>query len=355
MDRRPTLEARPPVVIDAIVRALIPPACREHVVGDLWERYRSPWRFAIDAATTVPFVIVSQIRRTSTVGAVFIQAFLLFTGFSVGSGRLGRVLAPLVVGVLALVFRDAYRRSVSISAKQIAVDVLVAAGAVLVSQGLLAVIAPQLTMSMSGYASGAVVLGLVFCLRLQNPGLGAVPPRHAMAPVPATLDALVKEVRLHERLGRRAMRIEALAGLGVAIFFIVPLLSSPNWFLRIGWGLASAYGLYVAAIMSRHSPRPMPEGLEFRESLAYYRHQLERQHGYIRTMWFWYLMPFTPAMAFIVAGGAVAAAERGRPLWPALIMIAIVLAVGGVIHAGSHGMARKLRMRIDTLSAAEKQ
>lgn len=42
MDRRPTLETRPPVLIDAVVRALIPPACREHVVGDLWERYRSP-------------------------------------------------------------------------------------------------------------------------------------------------------------------------------------------------------------------------------------------------------------------------------------------------------------------------
>ena len=50
MDRRPTMEARPPVLIDAIVRTLIPPACREHVVGDLWERYRSPAQFTLDAA-----------------------------------------------------------------------------------------------------------------------------------------------------------------------------------------------------------------------------------------------------------------------------------------------------------------
>ena len=57
MDRRPTLETRPPVLIDAVVRALIPPACREHVVGDLWERYRSPWQFVLDAARTIPFVL----------------------------------------------------------------------------------------------------------------------------------------------------------------------------------------------------------------------------------------------------------------------------------------------------------
>jgi hypothetical protein len=99
----------------------------------------------------------------------------------------------------------------------------------------------------------------------------------------------------------------------------------------------------------------MPQGLDFQKSLAYYRQQLERQHGYVRTMWLWYLLPGTPAMTFIMAGGAVAAAERGRPLWPGLVAVATVVAVGGVIHQGSQGMARKLRVRIDTISAAENQ
>jgi hypothetical protein len=73
MDRRPPLEARPPALIDAAVRLLVPVPCREHVIGDLWERYRSPRSFVLDALRTIPFVVISQVRRTSTLSAVFIQ------------------------------------------------------------------------------------------------------------------------------------------------------------------------------------------------------------------------------------------------------------------------------------------
>ena len=60
-----TMEARPPALIDALVRRLVPPACREHVVGDLWERYTSPRHYALDAVRTIPAVVASQIRRTA--------------------------------------------------------------------------------------------------------------------------------------------------------------------------------------------------------------------------------------------------------------------------------------------------
>ena len=58
------LEVRPPALVDAVIRLLIPPACREHVLGDLWERYTSPRQYVIDALRTLPFVICSQMRRT---------------------------------------------------------------------------------------------------------------------------------------------------------------------------------------------------------------------------------------------------------------------------------------------------
>ena len=97
---------------------------------------------------------------------------------------------------------------------------------------------------------------------------------------------LVIEVRLHERIGRRAIFIEALAGVVPAIFFIFSVVSSPNWMLRIGFVLASAYGLYVAVFVLRHRAQPMPQGLGFRESLAYYRRELARQQGHVQTMWY---------------------------------------------------------------------
>ena len=51
----------------------------------------------------------------------------------------------------------------------------------------------------------------------------------------------------------------------------------------------------------------------------------------------------------------MAAAERGRPAWPALIMAAIAAGVGLIVHKGSQDAARKLGIRIDILKAAEDQ
>ncbi|HET9474172.1 MAG TPA: hypothetical protein VFO82_09775, partial [Steroidobacteraceae bacterium] len=197
--------------------------------------------------------------------------------------------------------------------------------------------------------------GMIFFLRLQNPGIGSPQPRQALAHVPASLDALVTEVRMHERLGLRAIRIEVGAGMVLAVFFLFPSFNATNWALRIGWALASVYGLYVAAVVSRHRPRRMPDGLGFTESLEFYCAALERQHHMVRTMWMWYLMPFTPAITFIMIGATLVAAERGRPLWPGVMFIAIMAGIGLLVHRGSQDMARKLRVRIDTLASAQER
>jgi hypothetical protein len=57
--------SRPPELMEKIVRLLVPPATREHVMGDLSERYRSPRQYLTEVLRSLPFIIVSQIRRTS--------------------------------------------------------------------------------------------------------------------------------------------------------------------------------------------------------------------------------------------------------------------------------------------------
>jgi hypothetical protein len=354
MDRRPTLETRPPVLIDTIVRTLIPPGCREHVVGDLWERYRSPGSFVIDAIRTVPFVIASQIRRTNKIGGVVVQAFVMVVGLTVGSRGFKPVLVPVVAGILALALRDAYKRNVSLSAREILVDITFGAGGILASQAALVVLSPQLLLPIPGLIAGVVTLSMVFVLRLQNPNLGAIPQR-TVSLAPATLDALMTEVRLYERLGRRAIHIEAVAGIALAAFFLIPLVTARNWPLRIGWALASAYGLYVAAFVSRHRVQPMPDGLGFSQSLEFYRQALIRHRGFVRTMWLWYLLPFVPAVCFIMVGSVMVAVERGRPAWPVLGLALVVGFIGLIVHKGSQDVARKLGVRIDALGAVEER
>src|ERR1700681_2987187 len=48
----------PPLLIEAIVRRLTPAPCREHVLGDLCERYTSPLAYVSQAVRTLPYVIV---------------------------------------------------------------------------------------------------------------------------------------------------------------------------------------------------------------------------------------------------------------------------------------------------------
>jgi hypothetical protein len=348
------VETRPPALIETIVRLSIPAPCREHVVGDLWERYRSPGSFMLDAARTVPFVIASQIRRTTRGSALVIQAFLLAVGFAVGAGGLVTPIAPVAAALLGLVLRDAYKSCVSVSAGQVLRDLAVGAGFVVASQIGLALLRPSLLLPLPAAVSGAVAFGMVFLLRLQNPGLGTQPRRN-LVQAPASLDALVTEVRMHESLTSRAIRIEMSAGVVLAVFFLFPMFSAQNWALRVGWALASAYGLYVAIVVSRHRPQPMPEGMGFNQSIRFYREVLEKQHGVVRTMWLWYVLPFAPSSAFVVIGSALVASDRGRPLWPAAIFIAILAGIGLLVHRNSQDMARKLRARIDTLASAEEQ
>src|SRR6185503_7620798 len=54
----------PSRIAEAVVAILLPPASREEVLGDLYERFRSPSRYAVDALITVPMVVISRIRRT---------------------------------------------------------------------------------------------------------------------------------------------------------------------------------------------------------------------------------------------------------------------------------------------------
>jgi hypothetical protein len=354
MDRRPTLETRPPVLIDAVVRRLIPARCREHVVGDLWERYRSPLGYTVDAMRTVPFVIVSQIRRTSTFSLVVVQAFALVVPFAVASGGIRRLIAPVCAGLLGLVLRDAYKSGLSLSVSQVARDVAIGLALAAISQLLIAAAWPDLLLPPRGVAAAIASFGMIFLLRLQSPGL-ANQPRQTLAAAPASLEALVTEVRLYERVTLRAVRIEMWAGVIVGFAFVIPMLSSPNWTLRVGWALTASYGLYVAYVISQKKPRRMPDGLGLKEALTFYRTALEGQHRAVRTMWRWYLLPIIPGMLFVMAGSTMAAVGRGRPAWPGAVSLAVVALIGVAVHFGALGATRKLRVRIDALKVAEEQ
>jgi hypothetical protein len=66
---------------EVIATILIPPACREEVLGDLYERNATPGQYVRDALRTVPLVIAGRIRRTSDPGLLAMHAIVLYLCF----------------------------------------------------------------------------------------------------------------------------------------------------------------------------------------------------------------------------------------------------------------------------------
>jgi hypothetical protein len=90
----------PPPWLEQVVLLAIPPAARENVAGDLWETYRNPHQYAAEALRTVPFVILSQMRRNLNPLGLMLQGALIFLCLG---GPATLLLLPL------LMLRDAYQ------------------------------------------------------------------------------------------------------------------------------------------------------------------------------------------------------------------------------------------------------
>ena len=75
------MKQSPPNAIQRAVVLLIPPACREHVLGDLYERNQTKWAYILDAIGVVPYTIWSQIRRTTSPQLFLSQAAALSASF----------------------------------------------------------------------------------------------------------------------------------------------------------------------------------------------------------------------------------------------------------------------------------
>jgi hypothetical protein len=112
---------RPPRLLEAIVEFLTPPACREVVLGDLYERYRSPLYYISDAWYAIPCVVYSRIRRTADPGVLLMDAMLLYASFIGAAWQLDRELLyqhsgllrlaiPVAATLIALMLSDAYAR-----------------------------------------------------------------------------------------------------------------------------------------------------------------------------------------------------------------------------------------------------
>ena len=366
MGRRPVdrkVGAQPPESLEKLVRWLVPAACREHVVGDLNERYRSPGKYLVDTLCVLPFVIANQVRRSSSLPRIVVRAFVLWYGAFLGMKQESWLVAtlPTVLATVALILRDAYRPTAPSSpsptpAREAAFDIVLVCVCVLLVETGTALWAPELLLSRQALVFG-VPLGCValFILRMQNP------PRSIWAtPAPTSLSyaELVTEVRGYEAVWQRALRIEI--GMSLALVVVAALLwFAFPWIARgpiaqLGFATTAAGGLFVALLVhKRWRLQRVPDGLSFAETLACYRHTLELRIEHSRTYVWWHLVPILLGPAVFALGPFLLHPRPTEMPFGGVVILAVVIVMIVLVRRAS---LNKYQQRIDQLGVvAEKR
>lgn len=113
------MESGPSKIAEGIVYWLLPPACREEVIGDMRERNDGPARFLLEATHTIPSVVYSRIRRTTDVVVAMMEALSVYTALVMAARWLNpellfrdygfaRLAIPTAVFLSAIILADAY-------------------------------------------------------------------------------------------------------------------------------------------------------------------------------------------------------------------------------------------------------
>jgi hypothetical protein len=113
------MHSAPPKTVEKIIGFLIPPASREEVLGDLFERCTSSGQYMLEALQVLPMVILSRIRRTADPQVLLMEALALYLSYMGAAwyqdraflyqdrGYL-RLAIPAAMILLGLILEDAY-------------------------------------------------------------------------------------------------------------------------------------------------------------------------------------------------------------------------------------------------------
>lgn len=351
MDAR-KVEARPPIVIEQVVRPLVPPAAREEVLGDLSERYRSPIAYIADALATVPFVIASQIRRSSSLPVLGLQAFILFAclgGFAAAQGdppmwlRAG---IPAAAASLGLVLRDAYRTTDRPDIGRAIVDGLTAAACVALTHGAIYVLQGAFKPVLSWMLPGPLLMlgilaPLMLCLlRFGVDGDDRTAPAGGM-----TCADLANAYARFQRRTRRRNVAELVIGIACMAFASFYLWRFQPAVAPFGWAMMIGHGIAMICIATMGWVRDMPRQPASGPLLSQYQRELSRLRHIRQYLWWWYLVPMFVGITTNLIAPGISASDATRILAGGGACLLLGLCIAGL----NHDRGRRVQEKIDGL------
>jgi hypothetical protein len=154
-----------------------------------------------------------------------------------------------------------------------------------------------------------------------------------------------------ERTISRRNRREYAASAFVVVWFSVWAWFAESAVVALGCWLVVLAALWVVFHLHRGGTARRPAGeQEVMSGLEFLRSELVRQRDLLRSVWWWYLLPFVPGMLLILVGYSLE--QPGRWDLLALGIFATVTFVG--IGLLNQRVARKLQRRLDDLDAVRK-
>lgn len=344
---------KPPALIDWLVSTLIPPAQREAVIGDLWERYSTPMQFFSEGVQIMPYAVASQIRRTSSFAVLALQGFALFAclgGFipdlaGAAVPHWARAAVPTAAALLGLLLLGAYRTPSQRPLLSGALDAVAAAVAVIMAEAGLAgltaehLIGPGWLFLQQGIVMGITALPVLLILRVAS-GIDAQ-SRLAEGGVSDLADDYAR----FERGVRWRNLAEISACLAIILVSVSFLLRYNPPVAPIAWATQAVFAALTLYLAIRGWARPLPSGTG--QLRTQYQGELARQHRLRRVMWWWWFAPLFAGLGLNLIAPGIA---QNQPLRIALGAIA-ALALAYCIAKLVSDRGRRVRQEIGALEA----
>jgi hypothetical protein len=357
----------------AIVKLVLPPACREHVLGDLEERSRvkadtkaGRRQFLIDALRTVPWIVWSQMRRAVPPRLLIAQGLVAYTSFVLAAfqvlGKNGfaflddeygfrRIALPALASWLVLVLADTYstpregppwhespRRELKV------------VGLALSAAFLVNFVTSSLANSWA-MPRQMMIFGAILQLAIVPPLRFLLKARRQAQLTAAALPRSLEDVRGRAQAFEKEIRRRTLLGTVVTLFVMACFAQGfyvfPNGIQRIGSCVTIAGCLFMLGQLHRKRASAVPVLPTYEMTVDLYRKELLRQRDFHRGTWFWWrIVVFLPGPLLFEAGAALT-----RPgLLPSIGLTAgvfLILAILGVPL--NYQMARKYQRQADLL------
>lgn len=295
--------------LERAVGATIPPLARESVLGDLCETCSSPRAFVAEALRTVPFVILSQMRRNLNAPVLLVQ--LVLAGALLGP-RAALLLAPL------LLLREAWQplgrppaRDAIRGTMAIALFAMIAVQAMAMNVGLMLQLGLSRSNWLSLYFFGFLVAPLLCLLRT-----GLIVDSDRRTPLVAADPAAA-----YAAFRLRARRHNIIEGLAL----VAAAAAAALWLDgRVALLFTALLLLTAFYLLWRGAPTALPAGADALTIAARYRAALAARRQLRRFLWWLWCAPALLALDRHAGHGPIASALSGATIVLCCFLLAAI-------------------------------